>query len=62
MVAYVRTRAGRFGSHRCLCQRNLGIGNGGKNWHMNKEKLEVMVDFPDYTEKRKVRWEYTMKQ
>lgn len=41
---------------------NLGIGNGGKTWQMSKEKGELMVDFPDYTEKRKVRWEYATEQ
>lgn len=35
---------------------NLGLRNGGKAWHMSKEK-EVMVDFPHYTEKKKVRWD-----
>lgn len=36
---------------------NLGLRNGGKTWHMSKEKEEVMVDFPHYTEKKKVRWD-----
>lgn len=34
---------------------NLGIGNGEKSWQMSKEKEELMVGFPDYREKRKVR-------
>lgn len=32
---------------------NLGIGNGEKTWQMSKEK-ELIVDFPDYREKRKL--------
>lgn len=41
---------------------NLGIGNGGKAWHMSKEKEEGMANFPDYAEKRKVRGEHARKQ
>lgn len=39
---------------------NLGLGNGEETWHMSKGKKEVMVDFPEYREKRKVGWGYVM--